>query len=302
MNTGRAAKITYAQDTDPWLKRAFINAIEVMSGRRHLTSIYDDLCSEPFEIPRFFTRGLDLAGVEVLCNCDKKGDKNGKHEWEARIPRQGPVVFIANHPFGIVDGMILCELASRTRGDFRILINHRLCQDENLNKLFLPISFEATREATRLNIETKRAAERLLKEGGTLIIFPGGGVATRTRLGFGELEELPWTTFAAKLIKSARATVVPVYFHGENSFFFHFVSNLSMDLRLAFFIREVTRCLNTSFQLTLGEPIAWEEMSGYQHRQALTDFLQRRVEALASAPLDEAPESGIARNRNKGGT
>ncbi len=271
-NSDNAPTITYAQDSDPWLKRWIINAIEVLSGRHLLTDIYAQLKKEPFQIPHFFTRGLQLGHVTMIYN---RFD-------ERKIPKAGPVVFIANHPNGIIDGVIMCEIASRTRGNFKILLNHRLCQDENLNKLFLPVSFEGTREATKLNIRTKRAAEQLLKDGGTLVIFPAGGVSTRSKFGFGELEELPWTTFAAKVIRSSRATVVPVFFHGENSRLFHFISGFLMTLRLALYIHEVTRRMHTAFRLTLGEPIPFEDLEGLEHRQALTDHLKDRVESLAN--------------------
>ncbi len=270
----QAATISYVQSSDSWLKRWLVNGIEVATGRNKLTEIYRLLQQEPFETPGFFSRGIQLGGLNLDYN---RAD-------EQLIPRDGPLVFIANHPFGIADGLILCELAARLRGDFRILLNNRLMKDENLNQFFLPIDFDGTREATRRNVSTKREAEALLKRGGTLIVFPAGGVATRWRFGLGPLEDLPWTTFTAKLVMQSRATVVPLYFEGENSWLFHLASNVSESARLSLFIHEVTRQINTTIRFTLGKPIAYESFEHITSRKVLTDALQSSVEGLARAP------------------
>lgn len=269
-----APTISYVQKSDHFLKRHAVNLIELATGRRRLTQIYNELRKEPFETSRFFTRAIELGELKLIYN---------RYDEQA-IPRQGPLVFIANHPFGIVDGLILCDIAARTRGDFRILLNNRLCKDENLNKLFLPVSFDGTREATRMNVATKRAAEELLKNNGTLIIFPAGGVATRWQFGMAALADLPWTTFAAKLIRKTRATVVPICFEGENSPLFHFASSISESLRLSLFIHEVTRQVGTPVHFTLGKPIPYDEIAHIEGRKALTEHLKARVEAMAATP------------------
>ena len=273
--------ISYVQACDPWLKRQMVEFIEVVSGREALTDIYLALKQEPFEIPRFFTRAIELGGLTLDYN---------RHD-EKKIPEDGPLVFVANHPFGIVDGLILCELAARTRGDFRILLNNRLMKDEELNQLFLPVDFDGTRDATRRNIETKRAAEKLLREGGTLVVFPAGGVATRWRFGTGELEDLPWTTFTAKIIMQSRATVVPVHFEGENSRLFHVASNLSESLRLSLFIREVKKQVNSTVRFTIGNPIPFHHIEHMTNRNEMTRFLRSQVECLSQAEISRVAAS-----------
>lgn len=276
--------ISYVQECDPWLKRRLVDLVELASGREKLTEIYFKLKEEPFEIPRFFTRAIELGGLNLQYN----------RYVDQRIPRDGPLVFVANHPFGIVDGLILCELAARTRGDFRILLNNRLMKDEELNQFFLPIDFDGTREATRRNIETKRTAEELLRAGGTLIVFPGGGVATRWRFGLGELEDFPWTTFTAKIIMQSKATVVPVFFEGENSRAFHVASNLSESLRLSLFIREVKRQIDTTIRFTVGDPIPFEQIEDITNRNEMTSFLRDQVEGLSAGGMHPVTEAATA--------
>ena len=266
------ATLSYAQSTDHWLKRKVVNLVELATGREKITSIYQQLKDEPFQVPQFFSRGIQLSRLSLRYN----------QEMEARIPIDGPLVFVANHPFGIIDGLILCEIAARIRGDFRILLNNRLMKDENLNKLFLPVDFDGTREATRKNVETKKTAQQILENGGTIIIFPSGSVATRWKFGLGPLEELPWSTFAAKIITKSKATVVPVNFDGENSAAFHLASSISESARLSLFIREVTRRIGTTIEFKIGEPILYNEMKQHESRKNLTEFLKEKVDELAS--------------------
>ena len=264
-------KLSYVQDSDSWLKKKLVNMIELASGRDRITKIYDDLKREPFQIRRFFSRGIELGKLELSYNRAVEGE----------IPQTGPLVFIANHPFGIIDGLILCEIASRLRGSFKILLNSRLMKDSDLNDLFLPIDFDGTPEAARKNVESKRNAQRVLDHGGTIIIFPSGGVATRSHYGLGRLEEFPWTTFAAKIIMKAKATVVPVYFQGENSFSFHFASGFSEAARLSLFINEVTRRIGSTIEFTIGKPIPYPEIQEFDGRRAVTDYLKKRVDDLS---------------------
>ena len=268
------AKISYVQSTDPWLKRKVVNVVELATGRKKITDIYEQLKKEPFQIPKFFSRGIQLGQLSLKYN----------QEMEVQIPKDGPLVFVANHPFGIIDGLILCDIAARVRGDFRILLNNRLMKDEELNKLFLPVDFDRTREAMKRNVETKKNAQQILENGGTVIIFPSGGVATRWRFGLGPLEELPWSTFAAKIIMKSKATVVPVHFKGENSAAFHVASSFSESARLSLFIREVIKKIGTTVEFKIGDPVYYGEMNNLKGRKDVTEFLKEKVKRLSPFP------------------
>jgi putative hemolysin len=277
------AAISYLEPDDPWYKRLVINGIEKLSGRDQIEAIYQEMCRLDLPFPEFFKHGIELGGLQLPVN----------HFAEQRIPAEGPLVFVANHPFGVVDGLLMCDIAARTRGDFKILLHARLCRDEKMDPLFLPVSFEEDRQAVKTNVATKREAQRVLKEGGTVVIFPAGGVATRGKLGFGKLQDLPWSTFVAKIVAQTEATVVPVHFSGENSFLFHFVSAFSATLRTALFLKQVTNKIGTEIDVNIGQPITWQEMAPISGRRALTDFLYDKTHALGEAP-ESRPERFVA--------
>ena len=178
---------------------------------------------------------------------------------------------------------MLCDLAMRCRGRFQILLNARLCKDDDLEPFFLPVDFNETREALATNIATKRAALATLKDNGTILIFPGGGVATASPRG-GRAEELPWTTFTAKLVHQSRATVIPVFFHGQNSRLFHVASAIGETARTAVLLFEARNKLGKRFRMTVGEPLGYDRLEGYGGRAELTRFLYQKTLELEHTP------------------
>lgn len=266
-------RISYVQPDDPWFIRQFITSIEVMFGRRKIEAIYRQLKRQPFSVEDFFDAAF--AATEIRPQFDSAQI--------AKIPKQGPLVFVANHPFGVVDGMALCKIALLARGNFRILIHALLCQDRDLAPYFLPIDFRENKTALKNNIHAKRLALEYLNQDIPILIFPSGLVSTADRKGFGRVVDAPWTTFAAKLIRDAKATVVPVYFHGQNSRRFHVASHVAEPLRMALLLNEVLKKFGQDVPAEIGEPLPWSTLEHCESRQALTDFLYQKVQALAPA-------------------
>ena len=277
--------ISYAQPDDPWLVKHFISAMEVVFGRRKIESVYRTLKEGPFAIEDFFHAAFAATGIQP-CYDDAK---------LAAIPKTGPLVFVANHPFGGIDGMALCDMAIKTRGEFRILINAMLCQDRDLAPYFLPIDFKPTKAALKNNINAKKVAQECLAKDIPIIIFPSGFVSTANKRGFGEVVDAPWTTFAAKLILDAQATVVPVYFHGRNSRRFHLASHIAEPLRMALLLNEALKQFGKEIKADVGAPLPWSELSQFTTRQTLTDFLYQKVQDLASTAPPPAKKKRFLR-------
>jgi putative hemolysin len=137
-----------------------------------------------------------------------------RSEWPPRNLPDGPLVIIANHPYGIGDGIAVLAMAEALGRPFRVLINNDLMKVPEIAPFALPISFDETREAMAINMATRQQAVELLKAGVTIVVFPAGGVATAPK-GFGRAVDLPWKMFPARLVQAARASVIPVYFEGQ---------------------------------------------------------------------------------------
>ena len=264
-------ELSYANERDTRIKRWFIRSIEGLSGRDRYARLYDiwrtDIVGKS---ERVFGKMLDLIDVRLHI----------KGEWPPNQIPEAPIVIVANHPYGIGDGIAVLALAEQLGRPFKVLINNELLKVPELLDYSLPVSFEETKEAMAVNMKTRHEAVRLLKEGTTIIVFPAGGVATAKK-GFGRAEDLPWKIFPAKLIQAARASVIPIYFEGQNGRLFHLASRISMTLRISLLIREFRRLSGSTITAHIGALRNWETLSEGSDRKDLLSKLYGAVFSMA---------------------
>jgi putative hemolysin len=199
------------------------------------------------------------------------------------IPQTGPVILIANHPYGILDGLMMGRILHLMRGDFRILANAVFMKAPALDEVILPISFDETPDALRVNIATRAKALAYLDKGGAIGVFPGGTVSTAAK-PFSEPLDPVWRGFTAKMIAKAGATVVPIYFEGHNSRLFQIASHLHYTLRLGLLMKEFKARTDTPVRVRIGAPIApgaLPKASG-----EMMDELRKATYALSPEPTN----------------
>jgi putative hemolysin len=263
---------TYSSPRDPLWKRWAMRAIEDLSGRRGLLPVYyrwrRDVAGKS---PRMMGELLEMVGATIALDASA---------WPPVLPADAPLVIVANHPFGIGDGIALLALAEQLGRPYRMLINSDFMRVPEVRPVALPIDFSGTPEATETNVRTRREARRLLQDGITIVVFPGGGVATAEQ-PFGKAEELPWKSFTARLVQRAQAAVLPVYFEGQNSALFHLVSRYSLSLRLALLVSEFRYCVGASIRTHVGEVVPFAALEARADRNLLTEELYARVHRLA---------------------
>lgn len=263
-------RLTYVSPTDGPFRRLLIRMVENISGRRKLQPYYDEIMRR------------DLTGHEVWGNAVELLNVNPVYDAEQlkKVPQDGPLVLIANHPFGVVDGLILGSIAAKLRPKFHFLVHEALIhQDRRLKDFLLPVDFREDKRALMTNLATRRASIDRLKQGEALAIFPAGGVTTRRR-GFGKPEEFEWKRFVASVILKSKATVLPIYFHGLNSLAFHLISQFSDTLRLGFLLNEVHNKIGKDVHMVIGDPLSSEDLAPYPKRQELLDHLYEVTMAL----------------------
>ena len=265
-------ELSYVSSSDPAWKRWFVAAVEDLSGRQKYLPLYRRWKNEIVgHSPKMMSDMLPLIKVKL--------DIRGR-VWPPQIAKGEPLVMIANHPFGIGDGITSLVLAEQLGRPFKVLINRDLLKIPEIRHLSLPIDFSESKDALEMNLKSRAEARNFLKNGGTVIVFPAGGVATAPN-PFGRAEELPWKTFAASLIQQARASVLPVFFEGQNSFLFHLVSRLSLTLRLSLLVSEFRHFPNQTLTLHIGEVTPFSSLNNQTDRKALIDELYVMVHELA---------------------
>jgi putative hemolysin len=264
-------RFSYSTAEQPFIQRTVIQAIEKIGGQRKLRKLYDAHQRNVTDGGDFFDSAITLLKLNIAF------DRAALE----RIPKQGPVVFIANHPYGVLDGITLAWLARQVRPDIKVLANSVLCQAPEAAANLLPVDFAPTREARETNVRSRLAALAWLREGHSIGIFPAGGVSTSEKPLRGPAVDLPWAPFTAKLIRAAKASVVPVFFVGQNSRLFQLASHLSLTLRLSLVFRETARRIGTKLTLRIGEPIPFAAIAHLEDRATLTQELRKRTFGLA---------------------
>jgi putative hemolysin len=259
-------ELSYASDEVGPVAQLVIRTIERLTGQRLLRRLYEQyrLQQRPPEL--FWQDAIAALRLDVRPN----------REPQRILPARGALAVISNHPFGIVDGMILCWFVAQVRPDYKIMTHNILYRATEVRPHVLPLDFSDTREAQHTNLRSRAEAQRLLQQGGVLIVFPAGAVAKSKTLR-GPAEDLAWGSLAAKLILRSGADVLPVFFHGQNSRIFQLAANTHLTLKYALLLHEVRNKVGTRIDVCLGNVIAKERLRAVGDPKALTAFLRQAV-------------------------
>lgn len=246
--------LSYAKTfTNPWAS-ALIRTIEWTTGKIRLLRLIRKFERQGVPSGQGFWRpALDVMGIELTT----------PEEQIARIPSEGPVIIVANHPHGLVDGMILADLIGRVRTDYKILTRSLLTDVEEIQEFMIPVPFPHEDDALQKNLDMRKQAMAHLAGGGVIVLFPSGVVAS-SDTAFGPAIEREWNPFTAKMILRSGATVVPIRFPGQNSRWYQVANQIHPALRQGLLLHEVVHSLNKPQAPIVGPPIAQSEIDAHK--------------------------------------
>ncbi|MDD5262126.1 MAG: lysophospholipid acyltransferase family protein [Methylacidiphilales bacterium] len=261
--------------------------------------------SDPLE------RLLSLDRINAIYTATQLGCSRGNNFFEAcvqamdlsceipegdldRIPRKGPVVVVANHPFGGAEGILLGKLMLQIRPDVKLMANYLLGSMPEMRPWLIPVDPFGQNASARKNIRPMKDALQWLKHGGLLVVFPAGEVS-HLRLSNRGVTDPPWNAHAASLIRRSCASVVPIYIHGQNSWFFQFSGLVHPRLRTALLPRELAGCLRHPMRLLVGQSVPALKCGRFADDAALTRYLRS-----ATYLLRNRLQRGGAGRSNKG--
>jgi len=243
--------LTYSETFDSPLRRNTIKTIEWCTGKIHIIRMIREF-ERRGKAPGlgFWRSALDVMGIDLTT----------PQEQIDRIPKTGPVVVVANHPHGMVDGMVMADLLGRARPDYRILTRAFLTDiDEDAGQFLIPVPFPHEEDAQAKMVEMRRKAMAHLKDGGLVAVFPSGVVASANSL-FGPMIEDEWNLFTAKMIRVSGARVVPLFFPGANSRWYQMACQVSATLRQSLLIHEIVRSCGKPMKPVVGHPFDPDEV------------------------------------------
>lgn len=197
-----------------------------------------------------------------------------------KIPREGPVVAVSNHPFGIIDGTLLAHLLTKARPDARILTNRLLGSLPELEQLCIFIDPFDNPENRAANGRALKEAIRHLRGGGMLVIFPAGEVS-HFDLKKRAICDPEWATTAARLIRMTRAKSLPILIHGANGLPFQMLGMVHPRLRTAALPSEMLNKRDRRVEIRIGSPIDPARVEALPDETEATAYLRLRTELLA---------------------
>ena len=246
-------RLSYAATFPHPAQRLTIQTLEFLTGKLRLLRLIRKF--EAMGVPQgqaFWDQALELMGIDLV---------TPEAQFE-NIPKEGPLVIVANHPHGLVDGMILAELIGRRRTDYKILTRSLLTGVGEIEEFLIPVPFPHEENSLEQSLEMRKRSMDHLKNGGCIALFPSGVVASSNTM-FGPSVEPDWNPFTAKMIQRSGAKVVPIYFPGANSRWYQIANQISASFRQGLLLHEVVHALNKPQSPIVGNLIERAEIEAW---------------------------------------
>ena len=247
------------------LGQLFIMITELMTGKIKLKKLYDQYLLEK-RPPQFF---WDDA-ISKLNLTLKTSFQEGSY-----IPKKGKLIVIANHAFGVADGVSICSIISKVRQDYKMVTHKVLRQADAVKDKILPIDFNENKEALLTNISTRKEAEKILLNDGVLILFPSGRIATKKNLRKNtKADDGEWKQWVSKLILKTKSPVLPIFFDGQNSQWYHIANKLGLTFRYSLCMYELKRKIGDNIYMYFGSLISYEYLEKIGDIREITNYLR----------------------------
>ncbi len=260
------------------------SAVEKLMSLERLYAVYDSARRAKGEAS-IFDRLLDSMSVRAIVS---ETDL-------ARVPREGPVIVVANHPFGLIEGPVLGSILWKLRPDVKVMANSLMAAMPEVAGHCILVNPFGGPEAARRNGRGLKEAIGWLRNGGMLVMFPAGAVA-RVDVKRREITDPEWNPAVGRIIRMTGAAVLPMFFAGANSALFHIAGMVHPAVRTAMLPHEFLNKKHTSVEVRMGHAIPSKRMQGFASEEGLVDYLRRRIYALGRR-REERPRHfrGIAR-------
>ena len=230
----------------------FIMITELLTGKLKLKKLYDEYLSENRPPQLFWDDAVTKLDLKLITNFKKN----------SYIPSKGKLIVIANHAFGVADGVSICSVLSKVRQDYKMVTHKVLRQADAVKDKILPIDFNETKEALITNINTRKEAEKVLLNDGVIILFPSGRIATKKNLNKNtKADDGEWKQWVSKLILKTKSPVLPIFFDGQNSQWYHMANKLGLTFRYSLCMYELKRKIGDSINMYFGSIISYEDLA-----------------------------------------
>lgn len=234
-----------------------------------LNSLYSGLQRNESDEP-FVDQAMEALGVKFSVDGQPV----------SRVPRTGPLVAVCNHPFGVLEGLLLVRILREVRNDIKIMANFMLGMIPEMDELLIEVDPFGKDGSAKKNIAGLKACMRWLKGGGMLVVFPAGEVSS-LKVRKGMVADPVWSPMIGRIIRKTGANALPVFFDGRNSGLFQTLGLIHPRLRTVLLPHENLRHASKDvIRMGLGSMIPADKMAEFGSDQELVDYLRFRTYLL----------------------
>jgi len=267
---------TFASAEVNIISRQFIKIIELLTGKIKLKKLYDQYLLEDNPPENFWNDAVKKLKFNLQTNFQEG----------SFIPKRGRLIIVANHAFGVADGVTLCSVVSNIRQDYKIITHKVLRQAKAVKNKIIPIDFSPNRAAMLSNIDARKEAEKILQNDGVIIMFPSGQIATKKDLKLKTRAfDGNWKQFVSKLIVKTKSPVLPSYFEGQNSQLYHIANKMGQTFRYSLLMYELTRKIGDTINVHFGSVIPFAEFEKIGNLIEITQHLRNKTYSLDPKPV-----------------
>ncbi len=262
---------TFASSEVNFFSQQFIKIIELLTGKMKLKNLYDQYLLENNPPENFWHDAVKKLQFNLQTF----------YQEGSFIPKSGRLIIVANHAFGVADGVSLCSVVSSIRQDYKMITHKVLRQADAVKEKIIPIDFSPNRSAILANIDARKEAEKVLQNDGVIVIFPSGKIATKEDLKPNtKANDGDWKQFVSKLIIKTKSPVLPSYFEGQNSQLYHIANKMGQTFRYSLLMHELTRKIGDTINLHFGKIIPYYEFEEIGNLIEITKFIRNKTYSL----------------------
>jgi len=262
---------TFANSEVNKISQNFIKIIELCTGKLTLKKLYDQYLIENNPPENFWHVAIKKLQLNLVPH----------YHSVIKIPKERRLIVVANHAFGVVDGVSICSLISKIRQDYKMITHKVLRHAEDVKEKIIPIDFTSSKDAIMSNIKARKIAEEFLNNEGVIVIFPSGQIATIPKLGKTlKANDGDWKQFVSKLSIRTNTPILPMFFEGQNSLLFHIANKIGQTFRYSLMMYELKRKIGDTVNVHIGDIISSEKLREIGDLKEITKFIRNKTYAL----------------------
>ena len=231
------------------------------------------------ELNQIMERNQHLQDLEFIDALISEFGVDVELEGAENIPLTEPVIFVANHPLGGLDGIAFIHVLGKYRQDIKFLVNDILTNVKNVNSLFVPINKHGANAK-----EAIAFIEEAYAGPGAVLVFPAGLVSRKQK---GGIKDLEWNKSFVKRSRRYKKDVVPVYIGGKNSNFFYNLAKIRKTLgikanvEMFYLVDEMFAQKDKKVTIHIGKPISYKYFDSSKNDKHWAEVMKLHVYAMS---------------------